>query len=50
MFMAMVVFTPPSSRLAKEKDPDQRTDPHQGKGTSHDEKIHPFWGHPAYSW
>ena len=50
MFMAMAVFAPSSSRLAKEKDPDQRTDPHQGKGPGHDEKIHPSWWHPAYGW
>jgi hypothetical protein len=48
--MAMVVFAPSSSRLAKEKDPDQRTDPHQDKGTDHDEKIPPSWCHPAYGW
>jgi hypothetical protein len=50
MFMAMVVFAPLPSRLAKEKDPDQHTDPHQGKGAGHDKKIHPFWCHPAYGW
>jgi hypothetical protein len=50
MFMAMVVFAPSPSRLAKEKDPDQHTDPHQGKGAGHDKKIHPFWCHPAYGW
>ena len=50
MFMAMVVFTPPSSRLAKEKDPDQRADRHQQEGAGHDEKIHPGWCHPAYGW
>lgn len=50
MLMAMAVFAPPFSGLAKEKDPDQRTDPHQCKGTHHDEKIHPSWCHPAYGW
>ena len=50
MFMAMAVFAPASSRLAKEKDPDQHPDPHQGKGPGHDEKIHPYWCHPAYGW
>jgi hypothetical protein len=35
-FMAMTVFVPSPARLAQEKDPDQRTDPHQGKDPGHD--------------
>jgi hypothetical protein len=46
----MAMFAPSSSRLAKEKDPDQRADRHQQEGAGHDEKIHPCWCHPAYGW
>src|ERR1039457_1406343 len=50
MLMVMAVFTPPSSRLAKKKKPDQLADRHQGKGADHDEKIRPGRRHPAHSW